>query len=97
MNLVSAYRILLRIYPRDYTANFGAAMSASFVRATRERRLEGRVAFSRFLLAELRGLVCGAAAEWFAKWSGDPITRARCLPDIRFMRPVGVAKEDWYR
>jgi hypothetical protein len=83
------YRTLLRLYPADYRAMFAAEMALTFARVADDRL--GPV------LAELIGLIIGAAAEWIAKWITDPSVRGRALPDVRMMRPVGVPKEVWFR
>jgi hypothetical protein len=89
------YGLLLRLYPRDYQARFASEMAEAFARAAGERRGRGQGAY-RFLLAECLGLVAGAGAEWFAKWTTDPWERGRSLPDIRMMRPPGISCEVWF-
>jgi hypothetical protein len=84
-----AYRVLLRLYPADYRAMFAAEMARAFDRILEERR--------GILLAELSGVITGAAAEWVAKWTTDASVRGRSLPDLRMMRPPGVTKELWFR
>ena len=81
------YRLLLHLYPYDFRLWFGAEMAHAFAQSS---------AGLRPALPELAGLVAGAAAEWFAKWTGDPDARARALPDWRMMRPVGIPKEIWF-
>ena len=83
-----AYQSLLRLYPYDYRAMFAAEMIAAFDEATQERPA-ARV-------AELIGLLIGAAAEWIAKLTSSPSIRGRSLPDLRMMRPPGVTKEAWF-
>jgi hypothetical protein len=84
-----AFRILLRLYPDDYLSFFGAEMEVAFERACAERSVG-------FALRELIGLVVGAMAEWFAKWTTDSSERARGMPDLRLMRPTGVSPEAWF-
>jgi hypothetical protein len=79
-------RVLLRLYPADYRARFADEMSAAFDHTPR-----------RHLFRELGGLIAGAASEWIAKLTANPLVRARTLPDIRKMRPAGVSREDWFR
>ena len=95
MRAAKAYRTLLRLYPADYRALFARQMLDSFEREAKERRC-GRVAFIRFLLAELAGLISSAGAEWVAKWTTDSVVRGRALPDLRMMRPPGVSRERWF-
>lgn len=71
-------------------------MSASFERMAAEIRGGGQAADVRFVLAELRGLVAGAVAEWIAKLTTDRCVRGRVLPDWRLMRPVGIPREVWF-
>jgi hypothetical protein len=90
MHLVSVYRRLLCLYPRDYFDSFASEMLNVFESATEERR------DLRFVLTEFTGLLTGAAAEWFAKLTTDRAVRGRCLPDLRMMRPAGVSKAAWF-
>jgi hypothetical protein len=90
------YRTLLGLYPADYAALFAGEMLAAFKKAAAESRARGRAVFVRFFIAELGGLVAGAASEWIAKLTTDKSARGRRLPDLRMMRPVGVPKELWF-
>ena len=78
------YRALLGLYPYDYRVAFEAEMLDML-------RAEG------LRWTELLGLARGAAAEWIAKLTTDPAERGRCLPDLRMMRPAGVAQSVWFR
>jgi hypothetical protein len=90
MNLERAYRALLRLYPKDYQALFAAEMLISFGQAAGERRRQAGLAFIRFLLGELMGLLCGAGAEWVAKLTGNRPAGGRSLTDFPTMRPRAV-------
>ena len=79
------YRMLLRLYPRDYKILFEGEMIRAFESASRSRRGSR----GRFLLNEILGLLRGAAAEWIAKRRSNPWVRARFLPDPVKMRPPG--------
>lgn len=79
------FNFALRLYPVDYQARFGAEMRVSFEASRRP------------LVPELAGLALGIAREWVAKLTTDSSTRGRQLPDLRMMRPPGVAKQDWFR
>jgi hypothetical protein len=92
-----AYQTLLDLYPADYTGSFAAGMLGTFEKSVEDARRYGRVAYMRLALAELVGLLRGAAAEWIAKLTTDRCVRGRCLPDLRMMRPVGVSRESWFR
>lgn len=92
-----AYQTLLKLYPVDYRASFSAAMLDAFGNAAEDGRHQGRAACVRLALAELTGLLKGAAAEWIAKFTTDRSVRGRCLPDLRMMRPAGVSRESWFR
>jgi len=85
--LRSAYRTLLRLYPADYRTMFAAEMERAF----------DQIANERSVLTESIGVITGAAAEWIAKWTTDPVVRGRTLPDIRMMRPPGITREVWFR
>lgn len=91
-----AYRVLLRLYPYDHRALFAAEMLTTFEESADERRGRGCAVFICFSLAELIGLVTGAGAEWIAKLTSDSSDRARCLPDLRMMRPPGVTRETFF-
>jgi len=90
MNAQRAYKYLLRLYPRDYRAMFASEMLAAFEQASEERH------GYRFVLAELMGLLMGAALEWIAKLTSDSSVRGRVLPDRLRMRPPGVPWEVHY-
>jgi hypothetical protein len=79
-----AYRILLRLYPYDFRAAFGGEMLAD------------RDAAPSRGIAELLDVAKGAAAEWFAKLTTDPVHRGRSLPDVRMMRPPGITRAEWF-
>jgi hypothetical protein len=80
-----AYRALLRLYPYDFRAAFGAEMLAAFDAGSGKGRVR-----------ELAGMARGAVAEWFAKLTSDPIRRGRSLPDVRMMRPPGITRAEWF-
>jgi len=79
------YHLLLRLYPYDYRAMFAEEMTRAFDQSTEDRRLR-----------EFAGLLIGAAREWIAKRTTDPMVRGRVLPDVRMMRPAGVTRELWF-
>jgi hypothetical protein len=91
-----AYRIFLRLYPRDYRARFATEMSAAFEDASQDRLQRGRAVYVRFAIAELFGLALGAGVEWIAKLTTDASQRGRSLPDRLLMRPPGVSWESHY-
>jgi hypothetical protein len=78
-----AYGLLLRLYPYDYRRWFEREMLQCFDANGRSSR-------------ELWGALAGCLAEWNAKLTTDPTVRGRVLPDLRLMRPAGIAKVDWY-
>jgi hypothetical protein len=81
------YQLLLRLYPWDYRAAFAAEMLNTFD-SVAQRRRSGK---------ELAALLVGTAREWFVKLTTDPMVRGRALPDVRMMRPPGIAREIWFR
>jgi hypothetical protein len=93
---IRVYWVVLRLYPRDYRAQFATEMSNAFESAAEEHRGRGRPVFVRFVLAEWIGLTIGAGAEWIAKLTTERSVRGRCLPDLRMMRPPGVTREVWF-
>jgi hypothetical protein len=96
MKMKRAYNMLLRLYPTDYRTCFAAEMLKTFEEAAAWRRKQGMLGSVYFSLAELVGLLIGAAAEWIAKLSTDRSIRGRCLPDLRMMRPPGVTRQQWF-
>jgi hypothetical protein len=84
------YSAALRLYPADYQARFAAEMRATF----REALAAHRQAV-RFTIAECGHVLLGAGREWLSKLTTDRVTRGRCLPDCRLMRPVGVTPQEW--
>jgi hypothetical protein len=84
MNLERAYRTLLHLYPNDFQQRFESEMLKTFAQAASERRLQARSAFMRFLLLEFVGLLCGAAAEWFATLFGSGSARRRFPGELEF-------------
>ncbi len=91
-----AYKILLRLYPRDYRAMFATAMLSAFQDASVERRGQGWRVYAAFAIAELMGLAMGAGIEWIAKLTTDASVRGRSLPDRLLMRPPGVSWDAHY-
>jgi hypothetical protein len=83
MSLTQVCRAAVGLYPYDFRAVFAADMLAT---------LDERA--SRF--RDLISIVSGAAREWFVKLTTDRYVRARCLPDVRMMRPAGISKEIWF-
>jgi len=79
------YRLLLRLYPRDYRAMFAGEMGRALERGGDESRVS--------MLKECGGLVVGAVSEWIAKLTTDKAIRGRALPDLVMMRPPGVPGE----
>jgi hypothetical protein len=71
-------------------------MLTTFEQSADERRGHGWAVFICFTLGELIGLLIGAGAEWIAKFTSDSSVRARCLPDLRMMRPPGVTRETFF-
>jgi len=68
------YKVLLRLYPRDYRAMFAAEMVHAFEQAAAAPHPRS------FLFSELAGLLAGAASEWIAKLTTDGSIRGRSLP-----------------
>jgi hypothetical protein len=58
--ITDLYRLLLRLYPRDYVAQFGAEMTSVFEEASAEQWKRGPLAYVMFVLREIAGLAGGA-------------------------------------
>jgi hypothetical protein len=71
-------------------------MVRAFQTAAAERRAKGAGVFVGFVLSEWTSLAVGAVAEWIAKLKTDAAVRGRSMPDLRFMRPVGVERDAWF-
>ena len=97
MNSIRTYRAFLRLFPGDYRYIFEAEMLDAFSRAVAERRESGWLNYARFVSAELAGLALHAPLEWIAKATTSDCVRARSLPDLRMMRPAGVARSVWFQ
>jgi hypothetical protein len=95
-NLKRVYKTLLHLYPYDFRAWFAGEMLSAFEKSAEEFRARTWAPYIHFALAELAGVATGALGEWVAKWTGDPLIRARCLPDWRMMRPVGIPREVFF-
>jgi hypothetical protein len=92
----SLYRAFLSLYPWDYANAFSEDMEMAFEEACGEQGRSGRWHFGRFVTSELFNLVWGVGKEWLAKLTTEESVRGRSLPDLRKMRPVGIAYEVWF-
>ena len=90
------YQALLGLYPYDYQASFTAEMMTAFEDSGLDRRAQGFTAYLRFCCVELTSLALAALREWIVKWTTPKMIRARSLPDLRMMRPPGVARETYF-
>ena len=84
-----AFRILLRLYPASYRDLLGEEMFSVFEQAAQEQRARGCLAFTRFALAEVFGLLLGSAGAWRRYRATE-----RAL-DLRNMRPPEVSKASY--
>jgi len=89
------YAAALSLYPAGYRRRFGAEMRAAFAAAASECRSGGRAAVLRLLTREIAGLALAAGPQWLLALRMDPLSRARMLPDCRYMRPVGLTRAEW--
>jgi hypothetical protein len=92
----SVYRALVTLYPWDYATAFSEDMKITFDEACEEYGVRGRWQFVCFAATEVFSLVWGVGKEWLAKLTTEESVRGRSLPDLRKMRPVGVAYEVWF-
>ena len=72
MNITRIYAALLQLYPARQRALFATEMSLVFQEAAEEQHSRGRLAFFRFAVAELIGLLSGAAIEWIVPFTHRP-------------------------
>lgn len=82
------FAMLLRLYPVGHRELLGEEMLQVFEQAAREHRGRGRLAFARFAVAEVIGLMWEAAAAWRWHAPEDAI-------DLRKMRPPEVSKQQY--
>ena len=59
--------ILLRLYPANYRATFGAEMLGVLAEKAREHDGQRAVGYVRFVIPELAGLAIGAVVQWCAR------------------------------
>ncbi len=72
----SFYGALLWLYPARYRQEFGREILNVIGQAADERKADGLVVYALFVIAEVFGLISGAAAEWMAQ-----TTARRSLPE----------------
>ncbi len=96
MNAKLLYRVLLRLFPGDYRLTFAPEMLDAFEREAEQQHRRGGAAYRRFVRGELVHLALRVPVEWFAKATTSRSVRARSLPDLRMMRPAGVARSMWF-
>jgi hypothetical protein len=70
------YSALLWLYPARYRQEFGREILNVIAQAADERKADGRVVYTLFVIAEVFGLISGAAAEWMVQ-----ITARRSVPE----------------
>jgi hypothetical protein len=59
-----AYQLFLLLYPREHRVEFAEEMTSVFEAARNERHRRGWRWYARFALAEMFGLMAGAARAW---------------------------------
>lgn len=72
-----AYELLLILYPRAHRAEFAEEMKQVFEAAAAERRGQGRAAYLGFAVAEIVGLIAGAARAWLTPERAAQLAAAR--------------------
>jgi hypothetical protein len=99
MTITRVYRLLLRMYPRQYADQFGAEMTAVFEQAAEEQLQRGYLAFARFVLRELAGLATGARdARKAPSLLGDLAVDFSVPPELAdAQRMVRISKEQMQR
>lgn len=78
--LLSFYRLLLRVYPAAYRAEFGNEMYATFLEGVEEAQAQRRLVI--FLLRELRDTPRSLANAYWQRWMMKLQTRIQVLQDI---------------
>jgi hypothetical protein len=72
----SFYSALLWLYPARYRQEFGREILNVIGQTAAQRKAEGPVVYALFVIAEVFGLISGAAAEWMAQ-----TTARRSVPE----------------
>lgn len=96
MRVLTLYRRLLSLYPKDVLGIYGREMADDFERGVAAARGRGRVAQIRFVVRELSWLLCDATAERVATLYSHPSFRGRRLPNPGQVRPPNMSKKEWY-
>jgi len=91
--LARLHRATLSLYPADYRARYAREAQTTFAEALSDRC--GTRNRLTWMLREIVGVGRGALVEWLSKYTTDPMTRGKRLPDCRMMRPVGVRRDEW--
>jgi hypothetical protein len=97
MNLNRAYSLVLLLYPKEFRQTFAAPMLAAYQEAAKSTH-NSRPASLRFAVAELKGLLAGAAVEWTVRFSyrlshsGEYTSAEGCLANPVLMLPAGVSR-----
>ncbi len=73
-----AYRFCLLLYPRQHRDQFAEEMLDVFDEASAERRQHGWSWSLRFALAEVAGVVMGAAEAWLSPKPAPEVRTAQC-------------------
>jgi hypothetical protein len=74
--MTAAYRIILLLYPRRHRDRFAEEMIQVFEEACAGNRAQGWACYARFVLAEFRGLLGGAARAWLERGPHSEIPAA---------------------
>jgi len=69
------YSALLWLYPAKYRSEFGREILSVISQTADERKTDGTLVYALFVIAEVFGLISGAAAEWMAQ------TAAAMIPE----------------
>src|ERR1035438_3811716 len=75
------YSVLIWLYPRRYREEFGREIVNVIEQAADGRREPGKGVYALFVIAELFGLISGAAAEWMALLTIPRRTQDRVFGD----------------
>ena len=85
---MTAFEMLLRLYPKQHRIAFGREMAAVFAESFQDRRKQGWASVIVFLTAELLGVVREALAIRLAPEQGPSI-------DLTRMRPPEISRASY--
>ena len=86
------YSVLLGLYPAKYRVEFGREILSVISQTADERKTDGMLVYALFVIAEVFGLLSGAAAEWMAQTTAGRIPE--CATPLHKMTDA-IARRDY--